>query len=241
VRRRAALAAFPLVLLVACSSGGPSATPTTPAPVTTTSKAPKPRKKPSATPTATPSPTPTVPPPPTGAPVGTAGSLLALAEGERTGGECADTFPDMGSVECGSLQLDAGTLLWGVGRIDGAKAVRLLTPVEGGYAPRYEGRDRLRTWSRVRVTTAALTGRGTDGVLLQVRTTDGALTYDVLTWFAGGPLVLRAHRTPRAGGRLTPVDGGLLEYTQDSAGYVRRRLAWDGRHFLLSPATRVTS
>jgi hypothetical protein len=245
VLRRGALGAL-LLLAVACGGDGtPAADPTSAAP-TTASKAPRPKKKPtpsgSATPTATPTPTPTPPPTPTGEAVGTAGALVALAPEAppKPPGDCAAMFPDLANARCGEVKLDAGTLVWGTGRLEGRKALRLLTPVRGGYAPRYEGRDADRTWSMVKVSAYPLTGNGTDGVVVAVRTPAGGLTYDVLTWVKGGPLVLRGHRPERADGRLAPEDGGLGEYTvAPDGGFVRRWLAWDGRRFLLSPAQRV--
>lgn len=236
------VAALAAVLLASCggSPPDPPAASETPTPSATTKK---PRPKPSKTPTPTPTPTATTPPPVTGDPVGTAEALVHLVSGDpRPGNDCAALVPDMVRPVCTALKTDGGTLLSVTGRLDGRKAVRLLVQTQDGYLPRYEGRDDGRSWASLKAYTAPLTGHGTDGVVFVVRLTDGGLTYDVLTWVKGGPLVLRAHRTPLADGRLAPKDGALDEYELAVDGsFVRRRLAWDGRRFLLSKGVRTAT
>lgn len=244
--RRYAAAAALLATLAACSSGGsPKARPTTPPPTT---KAPKPKPKPSGSPSRTPSVTPSASPTPapvTGTVLTTSGALVALAPSGQAPrkvaatADCATAFPDMESPTCGALKLDGGSLLWGAGTAEGATIVQLLTFDEaaGGYVPRYEGRDDRGAWDSAKVAAYALAGHGTDAVAVTVRRVDGTLTYDLLTWFSGGPLVLRAHRTPLPDGRVGPGKDALAEYVhQHSDGaWVRRVVAWDGRHFRLSP------
>lgn len=231
-------------LLAACggSSDDPPVASDTPTPSATTRK-PRPKPSKPATPTPTPTPTATTPPPVTGDPVGTAEALVHLVSGDpRPGNDCAALVPDMVRPVCTALKTDGGNLLSVTGRLDGRKAVRLLVQTPDGYLPRYEGRDDGRSWASLKAYAAPLTGHGTDGVVFVVRLTDGALTYDVLTWVRGGPLVLRAHRTPLADGRLAPKDGALDEYELAVDGsFVRRRLAWDGRRFLLSKGVRTTT
>ena len=237
-------AAAALVTATACGGGGsPDAAPTT-APPTTTKPSATTKPKPKPTKSATPSPTPTTPPPATGEPVGTEEALLQLADpGQpRSSGDCAAIVPDMTAPECTALKTAGGTLVAATGRISSRKAVRLLVPANGGYVARYEGIDPSRSWQSTKVYAAPVTGQGTDGVVFFVRLTDGAATYDVLTWVGGGPLVLRAHRTPLADGRLLPKDNALEEYELASDGsFVKRRLAWDGRRFRISAGTRATS
>jgi hypothetical protein len=239
-----------LLLLAGCSSGSPAAKPS-PAPSATTAKPrPKPKPKPKVTPSS-PAPTsvvPTTPPPATGDPIGTAGALLTLvadpgpARTVSATADCAKVFPEVTRPTCGATTMAGGGLLWVKGRVDGAGYVRLLVQQPGGgYVARYEGRDDGRSWRSVATTTAPLAGQGTDGVVVTARLVDGAATYDLLTWVAGGPLVLRAHRAPLADGRLAARAGGLDEYARAGDGtYVRRRVAWDGRRFLVSAPSRAT-
>lgn len=236
-------AGLALAVLTACGGDAPDPVASeSPTPRVSATKKPKP--KPKRTASRTPSPTPTTPPPVTGEPIGTEEALLTLASpGEtRSGNDCRALAPDMTDSTCAAVKTAGGTLVAATGRIGSRKAIRLLVPVEGGYAVRYEGRDPSRSWRSTKVFAAPLTGSGTDGVVFFVRLTDGAATYDVLTWVPGGPLVLRAHRGPLADGRLAPDDGALAEYELAVDGsFVRRRVAWDGRRFRLSAGTRATS
>jgi hypothetical protein len=244
-----ALVAAVAVALAGCShhGSGASADPTTPPP--TTAK-PKPKPKPTASATSTPTPTPTLttPPPVTGLVMGTSGALLHLADpgpARKLGGtpDCAVAFPDIEEARCGGLDLDGGGLVWGSGTVEGAGAVRLLVQdkAAGGWVVRYEGRDGSGAWDGpAAVTAVALAGHGTDSVVVRVRTSSGGLSYDLLTWVAGGPLVLRGHRGPLADGRLGQRSGALDEYTANGDGtYVRRPVAWDGRHFRIGAGTKV--
>jgi hypothetical protein len=244
----AALAA--LVLLGGCSSGTPAAKPT-PAPTSAKPKPhPKPKPKPSGSATPTPTPSATTPPPvPTGDAVGTAGALLAVVAApgpaRKVGGaaDCASVFPEVTRPTCGGATLDGGGLLWVKGRMDGAGYVRLLVqdPASGAYVARYQGRDDGRSWKSVSIAAAPLAGHGTDGVLVVARLVDGGATYDLLTWVKGGPLVLRGHRPPLADGRVAARDGGVDEYARAVDGtYVRRRVGWDGRQFVVTAGTRWT-
>jgi hypothetical protein len=250
-RRPAApvLAAAAALLLAGCSGGGgASAGPTTPPPSTASAK---PKPKPTATRTPTPTPTATTPPPVTGAVIGTSGAVLARTDpgpARKLGStpDCAVAFPDLEGARCGGLDLDGGGLVWGAGSDEGAGVVRLLVLDKGagGWVVRYEGRDRDGTWgppeTAATVTALPLTGHGTDSVVVRVRTSSGALSYDLLTWVAGGPLVLRAHRGPLDDGRLGANKAGLDEYISSGDGtYVRRLVAWDGRHFRIGAGTRV--
>jgi hypothetical protein len=238
---RVLAAAAALTVLAGCGGSPKPAASPTPVPSATTKK-PKPKPKP--TPTASPTPTATTPPPVTGDPVGTAEALVSLAApgDPRSGNACAALVPDLTRPVCTAVKTDGGTLISATGRLGGRKALRLLVPSGSGYVTRYEGRDDGRSWASLRVYATPLTGHGTDGVVFFVRLTDGAATYDVLTWVAGGPLVLRAHRGPLADGRLAPRDGALDEYEAAVDGsYVKRRLAWDGRRFLVTEGTRSTT
>ncbi len=239
-----ALVAF--VLLAGCSSDGtPKATPTTPPP-TTRSATPKPKPKPKPT-SASPTPTATTPPPVTGDVIGVDGALVSRVEPGtpqqvNQGADCATVFPDVTRPTCAAVTMDGGHVLWATGRLHGKGMVRLLVQQSDGYVARYEGVDDGRSWRSVRVYATPLTGHGTDGLVVLIRLADGAATYDLLTWVAGGPLVLRAHRPPLADGRLAPRAGGLDEYAQLTDGtYLRRRVAWDGRHFRLSAGTKATA
>lgn len=243
-RRIAAAAA--LALLTGCGGGSPEpqASETT-TPSASATKKPKPKPKPSASRSASPTPSvsPTAPPPASGDPLGTAESLVTLVEpGEpRPGTDCAATVPDIETPACAEVKTAGGTLLWATGRIETKKAVRLLVQTPQGYVARYEGRDATRSWAGIRVYAAPLTGHGVDGVVVFARLIDGAATYDLLTWVQGGPLVLRAHRQPLADGRLQPKDVALDEYELAvDKSYVRRRVAWDGRRFLVSKGVRST-
>lgn len=245
MRVLAAVAALLVVTACGGSDPEPAATgsPSTAKPTASATTAkPKPKPKPAKTPSRTP--TPTTPPPATGDPVGTEGALLRLAEGgqPRGGNDCGAIVPDMTTPECTALKTSGGTLIAATGRLNSRKALRLLVQTSNGYVPRYEGVDPSRSWRSTRVYATPLTGQGTDGIVFAVRLTDGALTYDVLTWVKGGPLVLRAHRPAIADGRLAPKDGALEEYELATDGsFVKRRLAWDGRRFRLSAGTRSTS
>ena len=252
---RAGYAALAALALAACSSGGsPHAAPTTPPRTSTTAKPkPKPSGSASATPKTSGSPSLSASPTPapvTGAVLGTSGALVRLAPSGQAPrkvaatADCATAFPDMQSPVCGAVKLDGGSLLWGSGQAEGATIVQLLTFDEaaGGYLPRYEGRDDRGAWDSAKVAAYALAGHGTDAAVVTVRRVDGTLAYDVLTWFAGGPLVLRAHRTPLPDGRVGPAKDALAEYVhqRSDGAWVRRVVAWDGRHFRLAPtAARV--
>lgn len=247
---RTALAA--LLLVAGCSSGTPAARQTTPppsspAPSRTPAKPSAPSRTPSRTPSRPPSASPT-PPPVTGTPLGIADALVA-----RTGpgtpvtvgqnADCATVAPDLTMPQCAAVRMNGGSLLWVTGHGgDGAALVRLLVAEHGAYVVRYEGYDDAAQWQRTTVYATPLTGHGTDGLVVFVRLLDGSATYDLLTWISGGPLVLRGHRPPYVDGRLAPRSGGLDDYELATDGsYVKRRVAWDGRHFLLSAGTRVTS
>ena len=246
MRARGLAAAAALALLTGCGGGDPpSPVASSSAPVSpTASVKPKPKPKPKPTKTAAPSPTPTTPPPATGEPVGTAEAMLHLVEpGEpKAGDNCAAMIPEYTEPACRALKAAGGSLVVATGRLDGAKAIRLLVQTRDGYVARYEGRDDGRWWRSLTVYAAPLTGQGDDGIVFFVRLTDGAATYDVLTWVKGGPLVLRAHRPPLADGRLAAAGGALEEYERAVDGsFVKRRLAWDGRRFLLSSGVRSTT
>lgn len=232
-----------LLLAAGCGgSGKPAAAPTTKPPTT---RAPKPSPTRRPTPPPTPTPTPTATPSPTPAPVtgvvlSRSGAFLALAPastGRRIPGtaDCAKAFPDVEAARCGGFDLAGGSLLWGTGTVEGSTVVQLLVrDATGAYVPRYEGRDDTGAWTAVRVSAAPLTGQGTDGVVVDVRQVSGALTYDVLTWVRGGPLVLRAHRSPVPDGRLAVRGDGLAEYGHGGDGnWVSRAVRWDGRYFRL--------
>jgi len=239
VRRLAAL-----VLLAGVACGGNDPGPSGPIALDPTTVAPKPTVRRTATPkpTATlkPTPTPTTPPPPTGTIVTAGGAFLAIAPSEPPrqvsgSADCGTIFPEISAPRCNAIALHGGNLLWVTGRVDGSPVVRLLTQEQGGYVTRYAGRDDAGTWGPVSVFGAPLTGRGTDGLVVAVRLHDRSLTYDVLTWFKGGPLVLRAHRGPLADGRLAARDGHLEDYALVPDGrYAQRILAWDGRYFRAS-------
>ncbi len=246
--RRVALAGL---LAALCACGGPStpkAAPTTPTPSRTTAKpSPKPTTKPTPKPT-TPSPTVTTPPPVTGSVVTIANaSLRPVTDGPApvhvaAGADCATIFPDLADASCGAVKLAGGDVLWGFGLADDVGTVRVLTldTAAKGYVLRYEGHEGGTAWSGVKAFGAALTGQGTDGLVVVVRLASGAASYDVLTWVPGGPLVLRAHRGPLSDGRLAPDKGVLLEYALVPDGrYARRTLAWDGRYFRISAPTGV--
>ena len=242
-------AAAALSVLTACGGSDlpmPRADDPTPTETASPTKKPRPKRSKTPTPKPTPKPTPTAttPPPATGDPVGTAEALVHVVEpGEpKPPSDCAGLAPDMTRPVCTAVKLDAGQVVAVTGRLDGRKALRLMVPADGGYVARYEGRDDGRSWAQTRVFAAPLTGRGVDGLVFFVRLVDGAGTYDVLTWFPGGPLVLRAHREPLADGRAVPRDGALDEYARATDGsYVLRRLAWDGRRFLISAGRRVSA
>jgi hypothetical protein len=245
--RRLAAAAALAVLAAGCGGGGtPAASPSAPETQAPTASPTKKKPKPKPSKTATPSPTPsaTTPPPPTGEPVGTAEALVSLVQpGEPVrGDQCGQLAPDVATPTCTALKVSGGTLVAVTGRLEGRKAVRLLVQTPEGYVARYEGGDDGRSWGRVRVFATPLTGQGVDGIVVAARLTDGALTYDVITWVPGGPPVLRAHRPPLADGRLAPRDNVLEEYEQArDRSYVKRRLAWDGRRFLISAGVRTTT
>lgn len=240
---RLATAGLALALLTACGGGGtpdPLASPSSEVP-TASPTTKKPRPKPTKTATPKPSPTPTTPPPVTGDPVGTDEALLRLSSSAEkvSGTDCAKLAPGMNDVSCAAVKTDAGSLVAVTGRIASRKALRLLMPVEGGYVIRYEGVDPSRSWRNTKVFAAPLTGSGVDGVVFFVGLTDGAATYDVLTWVRGGPLVLRGHRGPLADGRLAAAGGVLEEYERAVDGsFVKRRVAWDGRRFRASAGVR---
>jgi hypothetical protein len=236
-----ALAAF--AGLTGCGGGSPSSPSSSPTPSASTTK-PKPKPKPTAS--VSPTPTVTTPPPPSGQPMTSAGAFLAFVppgEPKRVGNaaDCAAIFPDLAGPACGSVPMDAGSLLWGSGRVAGRLTVRLLTQdASGGYVVRYEGAEGGTKWASVKVVTAAVVGKAPDGVGVVVALASGAATYDLLTWVKGGPLVLRAHRSPLPDGRLGPLDAAFGEYLLQPDGiWVRRRVAWDGTRFLLSAGARV--
>ncbi|HVF06594.1 MAG TPA: hypothetical protein VNA20_17285 [Frankiaceae bacterium] len=249
MRRLAAVVALGVVTACGSSTPEPKADPTPTVSATASKKPkPKPKPKPSATkkpsPTPTPKGSPTAPPPATGEEIGIGGALLAVIDStdRYVGDNCARTAPDLARATCTTVQTAGGTLLSVLGRFEGKKVMRLLVPTPDGYVPRYEGRDDGRSWGTTRVYATPLTGKGTDGVIFAARLTDGTLTYDVLTWVPGGPLVLRAHRGPLADGRLLPKDVALDEYERATDGsYVLRRLAWDGRRFRLSAGQRAAA
>jgi len=175
-----------------------------------------------------------------------AGAFLALVPDAQpvrvsNASNCGAIFPDLAGARCATVAMDAGSLLWGSGTREGRKVVRLLTQdASGGYVPRYEGAEGRTRWGDVRVVTAPVIGAKPDGVGVVVPLAGGAATYDVLTWVKGGPLVLRAHRGALPDGRLGPVEGGLAEYLHQADGaWIMRRVAWDGRQFLLSAGSRV--
>lgn len=250
MRRYAVLS---LLALTACGgSGSPSAAPTTPAPSRTTARpvataTRKPTPKPT---TASPTPRVTTPPPVTGTVVGISGAVLSpVTDGPppvavRPDADCASIFPDLTEARCGAVKLAGGDALWGYGFDGDAATVRVLTldPAAKGYVLRYEGRDNGTAWAGATAFAAPLTGRGTDGLVVVVRLATGAATYDVLTWFAGGPLVLRAHRGPLTDGRVVAAKGTVQEYALVPDGrYAKRTLAWDGRYFEISAPTGVTA
>lgn len=239
-------------LAALCACGGPSApkaAPTTPAPSRSTVKpTAKPSAKPTPTKTASPTPTVTTPPPVTGSVVTIANaSLHPVSDGPApvhvaAGSDCGAIFPDLADATCGAVKLAGGDALWGYGLADDVGTVRVLTldPAAKGYVLRYEGHEGGTAWSGVKAFGAALTGQGTDALVVLVRLASGAASYDVLTWVPGGPLVLRAHRGPLSDGRLAPSQGTLLEYALVPDGrYARRTLAWDGRYFRISAPTGV--
>jgi hypothetical protein len=248
--RRHALPALAAFVLAACGGSTPQGPvvldPTTPVPLTTAPPTGTPSASPGTpTPTVTPSPTPTTPPPPTGVTVSAAGAFLGVAAPDQprkvpNGADCSTVFPDITGPKCGALTLDGGSALWVTGRVDGVAVVRVLTQADAGYVTRYAGREGGSKWAAVNAWATPLTGRGADGLVVTVRLRDGALTYDVLTWVKGGPLVLRAHRPPLADGRLAPRDGRLDEYALVPDGrYARRIVAWDGRYFRVSSPSAV--
>ena len=244
---RLAAVAVAFAVLAACGGedpepGPPIVIPTTPAPATTK---PRPTTKPTQRPTPT-TPAPTTSPPPSGTIVTTTGAFLALAPAEPprrvTGGaDCGTVFPEVQQPRCDAIAMAGGSLLWVTGRVEGSPVVRLLTQdSSGGYVTRYASRDDAGAWGPVKVFAAPLTGRGLDGVVVAVRLNGGALTYDVVTWFKGGPLVLRAHRGPLTDGRVVARNGNLEDYALVPDGrYARRVIGWDGRYFRASRPSAV--
>lgn len=240
--RRAAAVFAALAFLAACGGDDPAPAPpivipTTPVPKST---APRPSTQPTLRPTPS-TPAPTTSPPPSGTIVTTTGAVLSLAPSEQPrrvagGADCGTVFPEVEQPRCDAIAMAGGSLLWMTGRVEGSPVVRLLTQdSSGGYVTRYAGRDDAGAWGPVKVFAAPLTGRGLDGLVVAVRLRDGALTYDVLTWLKGGPLVLRAHRGPLVDGRLVARDGTLIDYGQVPDGrYARRVIGWDGRYFRAS-------
>ncbi len=261
--RAPAAAALAALLLAACSGGGtPDARPTpsrTAAPTPSASPSPSPRPTRSASAKPSPTPSPAV----TGTPLGASGSALHLvSDGEvksfgPNADDCAALYPDLLDVSCDELKLNGGSLLWVAGTSDGRWALRLLAfdVAAGGYRLRYQATDGTAVWTGFRLGATSLTGYGTDGLVVAtlIGGSQPRRAYDVLTWRRGGPLVLRAHRTGLRLGRVVLAKGRVDEYEAlyaegDSpccpSRFVHRRVAWDGRRFLLAtvgpvPAAKV--
>ncbi len=206
----------------------------------------KPRPSRSAAPTATASPAPK--PQPLGASqafLSATANEAAVTADPQTG--CFDIYPGLLDVSCDTLQLDGGTLLWLAGTEDlgsgqRRRVLRLLTfdPATGGYRLRFLSRDPAGGWTGFSIGVARLTGNGVDGLVVRTELAGNGGTYDVLTWRAGGPLVLRAHRPPARDLRVVARENRLDDYQSAGRGfYLYRRIQWDGARMTIVDVGRV--
>lgn len=227
---------------VGCSGGDePEAAPSPTAARPSVSAAPT--RSRAASPTATPS------PPPKPVPMTVTGAFLsaAAAAGDPVAADpetgCFDVYPGLLDVSCDTLQLDGGTLLWLAGTEDVGggqrrRVLRLLTfdSASGGYRLRFVSRDPAGGWIGFQIGPARLTGNGVDGLVVRTRLAGNGASYDVLTWRAGGPLVLRAHRTPARDLRVVARENRLDDYqvSADPRFYIYRRIVWDGAQLTIA-------
>ena len=236
VRRTAASLLALTLLLASCSGDDDKAEPKSAGATASATASAKP-----AAPKKSASPTAKVSPPPKAAPMDATGSLLRAAAADQpitadpqTG--CFDVYPEMLDVVCDTIKLDGGTLLWlsgteDVGGGQRRQVMRLHTFEEstGGYRLRFVGRDAPGDWTGFRVGPARLTGHGVDALVMQVVLTGDRGAYDVLTWRAGGPLILRAHRPAARSLRVAAREERLDDYEATSGGrFTYRRLVWNG-------------
>lgn len=191
-------------------------------------------------------------PPPKAVPMDTTGALLAAATDDapvnadpQSG--CFDAYPGLLDVTCDSIALDGGTLLWLSGSEDAGNGLRrqvmrlhVFDQASGGYRLRFVARDPVGEWTGFRVGPARLTGNGVDGLVMQVALTGDRGAYDVLTWRAGGPLILRAHRPVGRSLRVVNRDGRLDDYeAADGSRFTYRRLVWNGARMTIADYGRV--
>jgi hypothetical protein len=236
-----------LVLVVGCSGDDePEARPSVraSAAVATRSAAPA-TKKPVASPTAS--------PPPKPVPMSVAGAFLKPVRGGQSVAAdpqngCFDAYPGLLDVSCDEIRLDGGTVLWVAGtedRGDGQRrrVLRLHTfdAPAGGYVLRFEARDPAGGWTGFKLGAAPLTGHGVDALVAQTTLAGNGASYDVFTWRAGGPLVLRAHRAPGRDVRVAARDQRIDDYqVSDNPRFYRyRRITWDGAKLVIADYGRV--
>ena len=198
------------------------------------------------------SPTAKASPPPKAVPMETTGALLAAASdaapvtADPQNG-CFDAYPDMLDVVCDTIALDGGTVLWVSGTEDAGGGQRrqvmrlhVFEASSGGYRLRFVARDGVGDWTGFRVGPARLTGHGVDGLVMQVTMTEDRRAYDVLTWRAGGPLVLRAHRPAGRSVRVAAREGRLDDYEATSGSrFTYRRLVWNGARMTIADYGKV--
>ncbi|HVE62514.1 MAG TPA: hypothetical protein VNB94_01750 [Mycobacteriales bacterium] len=245
VRHAAAAVLFAIVALAGCSGDDePEAVPSRAA-VGPTAVAPPARPR-SAKPTAKPSPQPKrVPLEAVGAFLSATADEGPVAADPRTG--CFNVYPGLSEQSCAALQLDGGTLLWlaGMEDIGGGvrrRVLRLLTfdPATGGYRLRFISRDPAGGWTGFSIGPARLTGNGVDGLVVRTELAGNGGTYDVLTWRAGGPLVLRGHRPPARDLRVVAREGRLDDYQPVGGRFFQyRRIQWDGARLTIADFGRV--
>jgi len=243
--RRVVALALTALVVVGCSGDAEPDTAPSPVAVGPTAVA-KPTKSRAA------APTPTKSPPPKPVPMEATGAFLnAVSDGEPVAADpetgCFDVYPGLLDVSCDTAELDGGTLLWLAGTEDVGggqrrRVLRLLTfdPPSGGYRLRFISRDPAGGWTGFSIGPARLTGHGVDGLVVRTELAGNGGTYDVLTWRAGGPLVLRAHRRPARDLRVVAREGRLDDYQVAEGGaYIYRRIQWDGARLTITDLGRV--
>ena len=237
-----------LVLLAGCSSDDdePEARPTSSASIAAVPSSVRaaPRKA-TASPTAS--------PPPKPVPMGVDGAFLKAVRGggvvtaDPQNG-CFDAYPALLDVSCDDIPLDGGTVLWVAGTEDAGdgrrrRVLRLHTfdRDSGGYVLRFEARDPAGGWTGFKLGPARLTGHGVDALVVQTTLAGNGATYDILTWRAGGPLVLRGHRAPARDLRVAARDERLDDYqvSDNPRFYIHRRITWDGAKLVVATYGRV--